>query len=619
MFIRNSKSILLFTCLLSFAITSCRKGGDATLEKVNSDTQLMFTIAEQTGEPSNTMIKLKGSNSSSNSAKDIQELSQEENKEYHFIDGGAFRVTTSIVREPAALSPNEPLETNKLDARMSGPQKASSRSLLARNIKYRVVLYDRSTSPSTFVSTTLGTAGSPLYINVEKGKNYDWAVFSFNDENDPGDMQDVVNTGSRDLLHARGTTGTIPGVSGDKQLYTVPIHVRLQHKLANVSVQVTAKNYPARITGISGVLGRNNYFFRNKLDIKSGNFADQHTQIAMGSAMAFKTASGDTDRVADYYTSSLTAISDFFIQLNTLSLRTPSNDIRTLSSPVQYRWNNISPVAGQRTIAKINIQPVQDISGDRFKILSIGEATYGFYNQRNSGIWLALHSGKNFGPQGTYPTTNLNWDVTYRTPSLTAFDDILTGNYKMVFVSYAVVIHRPQIADLINTYVDRGGTIIWFTQIPTHPNDRLVWERFTGSQASGTPYSGYGGTFNQNPLLNGPFGDARGTTYGEDALLGAGISNVSSNAEVLAVHGTNPNNILAWKAKDKDFYYFADGGFQRYIPVAGPGFGDHPFLLTAAPDYVPRIGPWYKQENVSNSVVFMNIIAKTIDKVMGRQ
>ncbi|WP_133638647.1 type 1 glutamine amidotransferase family protein [Sphingobacterium paludis] len=618
MFTQKSTLLHVWACLLLLGVSSCRKQGDGTLDKANSDTQLMFTIAEQTGEPGSNMMKLKASSSSS--AMQVQPESQEEYKEFHFIDDGAFRVTTSIVNEPSTLSANDPLETNKLDARMSGPQKASSRSLLARNIKYRVVLYDRSTTPSTFVSTTLGTAGSPLYINVEKGKNYDWAVFSFNDENDPGDMQDVVNTGSRDLLHAKGTTGVIPGVSGDRKLYTVPIHVQLQHKLANVSVQVTAKNYPARITGISGILGRNSYFFRNKLDIKTGNFVDQHTHIAMSSTMAFSSVSGETDRVADYYTSSSSPISNFFIQLNTLSLRTPSNDIRTLSSPVQYRWNNISPVAGQRTIAKINIQPVQDISGDRFRILSVGSAHHSLDPYSNySGSWHALHSDKNFGPTGTYPTTNLNWSINYTPNPVTAYSSDLSS-YKMIFVAVGGAPARREDAQKLIDYVQQGGTLIWFTATPLHAFDKIVWEHFAGQGTTLPVFTTDGSKLSQHDVLNGVFGDARGKTFGNYAAGGLGMSDFTKPVDVLAEGiPVRPatSSAVVWKARDYNFFYFATNGMQKYAQNAAEiAAGVAPFLLTSRPDYVPTIGPWGKQQDVSNSVLLMNVVAQTIDRVM---
>ncbi|TDS17542.1 hypothetical protein [Sphingobacterium paludis] len=614
MFTLPSKLLYLVTFLLLLLLAACNKDAGKPFEQQNADSRLVFTIAEQTGQPGSNLAKLKASNGTG-----VARYGHEENRQHYFIEDGAFRVTTSIIRESSAASQNRAVLGNKEAARMSSSPNAPSSSLLGKNIKYRVVLYDRTSSPATFVSTTLGTVGTPLYVNVDKGKDYDWAVFSFNDETDPGDTHEIVTSGSRDLLYAKGTTGVIPGVSGDQQLYTVPVNVRLQHKLANVSVQITAKNYPARIMGINASLGSGRYFYSNNIDLRTGEFVDEATAIEMNSAIRFRSASRDTTMLADYYTAQFAPISNFFITINNLLIRTNSNVTKSLSSPVRYSWDNVSPTAGERIITKVNIQPVQDISSEKFKILFVGEVSSGVGNQDISGIWQALNSSKNFGPNGTYPTTNLNWNITWRTTTANSFDDILTGNYKMIFAGNKTETSSEAV-NLLATYVDRGGTVIWFTETSSFLNDRAVWSRYTGSQASVYSFNSFGATFNQSPTLNGPFGDARGTTFGDDGLFGQAIGNLSTTrVDVLATHGSNTAAAMVWKAKDRNFYYFGDGGMQRYNPQSGPNSTRDPFLLTAAPDCEPRIGPWYNRQDVSNSVVIMNIVAKTIDEVMARE
>jgi hypothetical protein len=613
MFTLPSKLLYFVTFSLLLLLAACNKDAGKPFEQQNADSRLVFTIAEQTGQPGSNLAKLKASNGTG-----VARYGHEENRQHYFIEDGAFRVTTSVIRESSAASQSKPLAGKNGAARMSSST-ASSSSLLGKNIKYRVVLYDRTSSPATFVSSTLGSVGTPLYVNVDKGKDYDWAVFSFNDENDPGDTHEIVTSGSRDLLYAKGTTGVIPGVSGDQQLYTVPVNVRLQHKLANVSVQITAKNYPARIMGINASLGSGRYFYSNNIDLRTGEFVDEATAIEMNSAIRFRSASRDTTMLADYYTAQFAPISNFFITINNLLIRTNSNVSKSLSSPVRYSWDNVSPTAGERIITKVNIQPVRDISGEKFKILSVGEENSGFYNQPISGIWHALHSSKNFGPNGTYPTMNTDWSITWRPTTANSFDDILTGNYKMIFASFGTQT-SPHAIDLLSTYVDRGGTVIWFTQTSADQNDRAVWSKYTGSQAGTTINRAFGATFNQHPVLNGPFGDARGTTLGDDGLFGRTVINFSAaNVDVLATHGSNAAAAMVWKAKNSNFYYFGDGGMQRYNPLAGPNSSRDPFLLTAAPNYEPIIGPWYDKQDVSNSVVIMNIITKTIDEVMARE
>ncbi|KGE12954.1 hypothetical protein [Sphingobacterium deserti] len=600
-----------FAYLFLITLASCSKER-INIQNTNKDAQLMFIISEQTGGSISKTSNLRASSSAA-----ITTYTQEESEQHQFTEDGAFRITTSLSTAPisAPMEPKSMVSNKPLSSRMSSTQASSSNSVLKDGTKYRVVLYDRSTTPSKFASTSLGIAGQRLLIDVEKGKSYDWAVFSYNDENDPGESQDVITptTGLKDLLHAKGTTEVVPGYSGDEKEVVMPINVLLQHKLANVSVHVSVKEYPAKIISLSASLGRNTYFCKNTLDLKTGEFVQSNTQIPIGPAMNFVSNDGDSVMVANYYTSKFKSITGFSVTLNSLSIRTGANEIKSLNSPSIHHWE-MSPAQGQRNVARINIQPVRDISGDKFKILSVGSSHYSLApNQPYSGSWHALHSEKNFGPKGTYPTTNLKWNVDYRSSPLGAFDNL--SAYKMVFIGYfGGPLTDNDVRQLIN-YIENGGTVIWSIELPISHFEKLVWQRFAGDQASEKKYTGYGVPFSDSELLNGPFGDARNTMFGNYAMAvsGTGVSNFSE--PVIELAKTSSGVAAVWKARDYDFYYFGSAGMQKYSST--PVLGVNPFLLTASPDYVPKIGAWSNQERVSNSVMLMNIVAKTMDKVLG--
>ncbi|KGE12955.1 hypothetical protein [Sphingobacterium deserti] len=613
----KSKIVSALAFLILLVAASCTKE-NLNMQNASKDAQLMFLISEQTGSATNKTSNLRASSFGATTT-----YKHEENEQHQFTEDGAFRITTSLSTAPmSALIDPKSVVSNKLSSRMSGTQTSPSSTILKDGIKYRVVLYDRSTTPSKFVSTSLGIAGKKLLIDVEKGKSYDWAVFSYNDENDPGESQDFITptTGLKDLLHAKGTTEVVPGYSGDEKEVVMPINVLLQHKLANVSVHVSVKEYPAKIMSLSASLGRNTYFCKNTLNIKTGEFVNDNTQISIDPAMTFVSTEEESVSVANYYTSKFKPITGFSVTLNSLNIRTGTNEIRSLSSPSIHNWE-MNPEQGQQNVARIKIEPVRDISGDKFRVLSVGLPHYtlaptaapGAHNY--SGAWYAMNSEKNFGPNGTYPTTNFAWNIQNRPSPLNAFNDL--QNYKIVFVGYGGAPSTAADANKLLAYIEAGGTVIYATG--THhlgAVEPIVWRQYAGGQATTTLYSAVTASpFGQHPILNGTFGDARGAFLGNYPASGYGISNLGNDAEVLALSTANSNVAVAWKAKYREFYFISSEGMQKYYPTHTPGA--NPFLLTAAPDYIPRSGSWTGRENIANSIMLMNIIAKTIDKVLG--
>lgn len=459
--------------------------------------------------------------------------------------------------------------------------------------KYRVILYDRTNNPSTFFSSTLGTAGTPLSIPVEKGKDYDWVVFSYNDTSDPGTSSTTVQTDGRDLLHASSTTGPISGVTGDGQVIDKLISVRLKHKLARIDVSVDASNYPATITALNANLGSLNYFQKGTMDLKTGTISNQVVNSLTNSTINF--TGTPSLQTASYYTAGTSTINPFSIQTS-LTINTAGGN-KSLSNAT-FNWS-ITPVPGTKYTAKVNLLPTYNLAN--FKILSVGTPSFMLDKISTSGVWQAMNSSANFGPTGTVTTTNLSWDLTVR-GAISGLGDLLTGGYKLLFVGYAYNISASEAADLI-TFVNNGGTVIWFTENPGLLYDQTVWKNFAGT---GSTYSvfGYTGNTNTNTALTGKFGDARNSYFGNYAAAGYGIKNYDpTKIDVLATSSTDNTNAVVWKSKTANFYYFGDGGMTYYGGPSGP------FILDAIKK--PIIGSWAGGTS-ANSVIIMNIVAKAL-------
>ncbi|KGE12949.1 hypothetical protein DI53_3166 [Sphingobacterium deserti] len=585
--------LFLILCL------ACSEQGSNETEIVDNGTKVVFSVFEDdSGEGSGQMQVMSAMNNVTAEEKVVGE------EQHVLINNGTMRLTATLVEAAASTNSAREFVKPTVSAARASVRNTKAQTVLGNNVKYRVVLYDRSTTPSTFVSSTLGTAGTPLTVDVVKGKNYDWAVFSYNDQSDPGTSSTTVPSDQRDLLHASGTTGLVPGTPGDGTNANVPISVVLKHKLSAVTVELNSTFYPATITAATATLGSANYFFTSNMDVKTGTLSTPVASTVPTAINLVPTAPAAV-KSALFYTSSTSTIANFSVTLNSLSITDQSNQVKTSTTPTNFSWTNVVPTAGKKYFARINVQPVRDISGDNFKILSVGVSPHTLLNTGSSGMYQALYGTSNFGPTGIVPTTNRNWNILWRGSSSGNLFDATTGNYKLIVVGYAAGISDNDATQLIN-YVNSGGTVLFFTENPGSGPDQRVWRAFAGATAS---YQSFGdfGNFNQNGMLVGPFGDARGTSFGDQALVGYGTINYDPNLiDVLAFANGSTTNAVVWKSKTRDFYYFGDGGMQ---------LTNDPFLMTASPAYTPRIGAWYTRSNISNSVVVMNFIAKTLSKM----
>ncbi|HIC8645716.1 TPA: hypothetical protein ACW7X5_002979 [Elizabethkingia meningoseptica] len=554
-------------------------------------------------------------------------LKSTEEKKINF-DG--FNATLSLEEAPMTNTQDKNTSLIKTSAntaqKLSNPVAATTEKLTG-GVKYRVVLYDKSTNPSTFYSSTPGTVGTTLSIPVQKGKNYDWVVFSFNDTNDPGTSQTTVQTDQRDLLHASNITGIIQGTTGDGQMYNKDIRVTLKHKLARINVSVDATNYPATITNVSADLGSADYFQNGKMDLKTGtisNLVSNNTPTTMSFS-----GTPTTQTTTSYYTAGTTKINPFSI-VNTNVTINAAGVSKSLSNKT-FSWV-FTPVAGTVYTAKVNLKQYYNLQN--FKILSVGSSPYAVDQAPTSGVLTAMKSTDNFGPSGTIRTINAP-NLTFRSGQTLKLYDLLdsdrNNNYDLVFIGYSYNFNNymtngtigKEVSDL-EQFIKNGGTVIWSTQYEYIYQDNLnVLKKFAGSTGSGLAYIS-GPAFlstNNNSALNGIFGDARNKNFYSMTGANYGITNYdATKIDVLSTY-TNSSNITsapAWKTKTGNFYYFGGGGItysNNGLPKGDPFLLD-PTISTIDPNNSSRkpiIGTSvYGGANTANSVIIMNIVAKAL-------
>ncbi|MHC8949258.1 hypothetical protein [Sphingobacterium hungaricum] len=523
----------------------------------------------------------------------------------------------------------------------------ATKSPLLKDVKYRIILYPDASGTSAAISSTIGIAGSPLSIPVEKGKNYYWVAYSFNDNNDPQEPSSgKISSDQRDLIHATGFTGIIPGVEGDGQDITVPVKITFAHKLHRITIEVNASTYPGTFQTLTGTLGSANYFRGGTLDLKTGAFAPAPSSLST-TTIDFKVINNSVRR-AYYYTAPITSIPSMNVTIGALVINT-SAGLKGFTNRT-FSFTPVQTSEGYNYTAKIELKPTIDIK--KLKILEVGTVSYykilseaeskktpgTAVGHANSGLYAAMYNQKNFGSSGKLITTSYNdWNVTSRDVGSGGLDDLNSAGYKLLLVSYD---YRPTDADVaaIKTFVSAGGRVLYYGEnLEDSPGEKQLVKFYSGSDTHSTGSKTNGvlsnggandvywrlGNATSNTILNGSFGAGANQTVYDDAnaghsLVGADLSKI----DVLATDADFAGNVVFFKSKTSNFYWIGDGGFTVYNPgwtQASQSVGNtsYPFLLDAnkSPIVSSFGNSHWASTKVANSVIIMNLIEKWLKEV----
>ncbi|AZA78099.1 hypothetical protein EG347_11535 [Chryseobacterium sp. G0186] len=264
----------------------------------------------------------------------------------------------------------------------------------------------------------------------------------------------------------------------------------------------------------------------------------------------------------------------------------------------------------------VNLTVIAGYNLSKLKILSVGLAPWGIDSSVNSGLGVVMENPYIFssyypgGSNTAAPFQTIgNWDITRRSVASGGINDLNNSGYKLLLVGYTYDITASEIAS-VQAFVNNGGTVIWYSEVNSVNTANLV-RTYVGQ---GATMSALGDCYANNTgssILVGDFGDARLMKYGNDACNPKSWSGVNFNLiEPLSFSPTN-QNIVGFKSKTSEFYWFGDGGMTFYSGGVPPVSGNrYPWLLDGGQR--PVIGTWNNQTNISNSVMMMNIIVKAM-------
>ncbi|SFN42696.1 hypothetical protein SAMN05421594_2752 [Chryseobacterium oleae] len=257
----------------------------------------------------------------------------------------------------------------------------------------------------------------------------------------------------------------------------------------------------------------------------------------------------------------------------------------------------------------VNFTVIAGFDLSKMKILALGASPYSVDTGTNGGLGVAMYSPNNFGPNGTVKTVN-TWNVTRRNVTSGGLSDLRTAGYKMLIVGYAYDIANQTDLNSILIFIENGGTVLWFSETSGTSTTNLVRSMSGGQSTLGTWSTCTAINSSTSNVLVGDFGDARGKIYGNDACTAKNMSG-SYDPNIIDILSSSGSNVMAFKYKPKEFYWFGDGGMSVYVGSPAPVSGNsYPWLLDSSRR--PVISTWGGRANVSNSVMLMNIIAKAL-------
>lgn len=222
-------------------------------------------------------------------------------------------------------------------------------------------------------------------------------------------------------------------------------------------------------------------------------------------------------------------------------------------------------------------------------------------------------------------------------------EDLLENFKPHIILTGQAIEFKERDRKLIADFVNKGGVFLMFNEY--YPSEKsinaMVGDIVGIANLEGDNYSlskseflfklPEGEEYKQDPILNGPFGDLRGKSWGADGYFMHGFKNLpNSSIKVYNVRPNNNNpcffhfygNRTDGSNKPKAFIFIGDGGFisnsKRFIGPDYKGMYDYcPFAINSFYQPIPRENFLRNSSGelgfVYNSQLFGNILAWAVD------
>ncbi|AZB09028.1 hypothetical protein EG344_09455 [Chryseobacterium sp. G0162] len=244
------------------------------------------------------------------------------------------------------------------------------------------------------------------------------------------------------------------------------------------------------------------------------------------------------------------------------------------------------------------------------KVLSLGGGAYTPSPGNVTAPTTILVSPGNFGPTGTVPSQGFDI-VNVGTAQGNLANNIATHNPYMIIFSWDYTSTSADAIALKN-YLDKGGRAMIFLQ-QAQPNElltKIFGATTTFNAAVGTNF--VKPIVNMNhPILNGPFGDARGKLVGDDNDDSSSYTNANINSSNVDILSTNNGQVVGFVHKTYKLFFWGDGGFPLGL-ADNTSTVSYPAGVDASGKPIPKnnFGTGTSASSiVYNSILYANAVA----------
>ena len=543
------------------------------------------------------------------------------------LPSGILVQALSDERSLAAATATSRIQKVNHVASMQSTRSNTARQVMPQGIKYRILLYERVSGK--FYRSYVATAGTKLEIDVVKNQEYNWIAYSYNNTNDiplPANTASptIITPTDTELLYASGSISALQ--------QEVPLLISFAHKLAKISLSLNTEGMYADIVQVRAALESADYVRSGTFDLRTGLTAN-FVSIS-NSEIDFQDADPNLKnlKVATFYTTDPDKIGSITIRISSLAIQYPNGiteEIVTDAAPLTSSFGSYNPGIGKEAIANLNLWKVLKAK----KMVHVGRIAGFGYSAGDMASYNMLANPRNFGNSSNsfvkmQPFTHVV--VNTQGGLLQQLNAAVKPDVVLIAVYYAM--SSAEIAALVD-YTRAGGVVLLFTDNAggvAEYNAHLQYLRilFNTGSIQRTAVGGGGYVYplanHDDLILNGPFGDIRSRTWGEDAsatssLQGLPLSDLTVYAGSTAVNSATARaGVTMFKHNSLNVFWIGDGGFLSNTSARGsvPSAVAFPFA-TDQNDFPIRKSNYGVAGNgiaagsldVYNSIVFANAMA----------
>ncbi|WP_128331845.1 hypothetical protein [Apibacter sp. HY039] len=240
------------------------------------------------------------------------------------------------------------------------------------------------------------------------------------------------------------------------------------------------------------------------------------------------------------------------------------------------------------------------------------------YNVSGSAqLGLMINSQRNFGMLDNSVIKFQGWTsivsggASASSPSAAQLTTDLLGTNPpdIVVFGYPYTVGRAA-GEVIKSYLEKGGVVLCYMEGLTDTQNFLrgIFGESVSAGYSGSAGSVYKYREVEDPVLNGPFGDLRGQSWGEDASSTQGVTGLDSDFVIYSMDNTGV--VTSFRSKKYNFIFAGDGGFNSSLSSSNSTSAtSYPFWTSLSPDYIPVTKSGYGNSSVGGAV---NIISNSI-------